>query len=66
MVAMFLNTAAGQLRYRTGFPFAPQQQALLQTDAHYHIMYSVILSIQNVVLFAKKDEEDMGVKIRTF
>jgi hypothetical protein len=62
----FLNTVAGVLRYHTGFPFAPQQQELLQTDAHYHIMYTIILSIQNVVLFAKKDKEDIGVKIRAF
>ncbi len=62
----FLNTAAGQLRNRTGFPIASQQQELLQTDGHYHIMYTVILSIQNVVFFGKKDKEDIGVKIRAF
>ena len=39
---------------------------VLQTNADYHIMCSVILSIQNVVLFIKKYKLDIGVKIGTF
>ena len=39
---------------------------VLQTDAHYHIQCTMILSIQNVVFFGKKAQQDIGVKIRTF
>ena len=33
---------------------------VLQTNADYHIMYTVIMSIQNVVLFIKKYTLDIG------
>ena len=39
---------------------------MLQTNVHYHIMYTIIMSIQNVVLFIKNYKLDIGVKISTF
>jgi len=39
---------------------------VLQTDEHYHIMCTTILSTQNMVFFSKNYKRDIGAKIRTF
>jgi hypothetical protein len=53
MVAFVPEYLCGTAPWFYRIPFTQQQLELLQTDAHYHIRYAVILSTPNIVFFVK-------------